>query len=65
MADILNDDGYRVDGRRCDELRRIVCKVGHVSEADGSAYVEQGNTKVVATIFGPHSIVSSLDVWLP
>ena len=26
------------------------------SQADGSAYVEQGNTKVLAAVYGPHEV---------
>eukprot|EP01114_Cavostelium_apophysatum_P015881 TRINITY_DN4415_c0_g1_i2.p1 TRINITY_DN4415_c0_g1~~TRINITY_DN4415_c0_g1_i2.p1 ORF type:complete len:252 (+),score=23.22 TRINITY_DN4415_c0_g1_i2:104-757(+) len=28
------------------------------SRADGSAYFEQGNTKVIATVYGPHEVTS-------
>ena len=57
--EILSDDGYRADGRRSEELRRLVCRMGHIANADGSAYLEQGNTKVLASVFGPHAIVST------
>ncbi|KAJ1519485.1 hypothetical protein ONE63_004771 [Megalurothrips usitatus] len=52
--ELLSDQGLRLDGRRPDELRNIRCKIGVFSQADGSAYIEQGNTKVLATVYGPH-----------
>jgi len=53
-ADLLSDQGFRIDGRRPGELRRVQCKMGVFSQADGSSYLEQGNTKVLAAIYGPH-----------
>lgn len=50
---------FRIDGRRSHELRKIQCKLGVFSQADGSAYVEQGNTKVLAAVYGPHEIRGS------
>ena len=52
--DILSDQGYRIDGRKPHELRRIRCNLSVFMQADGSAYIEQGNTKVLAAIYGPH-----------
>ncbi|XP_034253233.1 exosome complex component RRP41 [Thrips palmi] len=52
--ELLSDQGLRLDGRRPEELRNIRCKLGVFSQADGSAYLEQGNTKVLATVYGPH-----------
>lgn len=52
--EILSPEGLRLDGRRAHELRKIVCKVGVFSQADGSAYIEMGNTKALATVYGPH-----------
>ena len=54
--DLISDEGFRIDGRRPNELRRIQCKMGVYSQADGSAYIEQGNTKVLATVYGPHEV---------
>ncbi|KAK3910519.1 Exosome complex component RRP41 [Frankliniella fusca] len=52
--ELLTDQGLRLDGRRPNELRNIKCKMGVYNQADGSAYIEQGNTKVLATVYGPH-----------
>jgi len=39
------------------ELRRIRCSLGVFAQADGSAYLEQGNTKVLAAVYGPHEVL--------
>nr|CAG4640291.1 EOG090X0BHT [Daphnia pulex] len=52
--ELLSDQGLRIDGRKPNELRRIRCSLGIFSQADGSAYLEQGNTKVLAAVYGPH-----------
>ena len=48
--ELLSDQGLRADGRRANELRRIRCRQGVFGQADGSAYLEQGNTKVLAAV---------------
>lgn len=53
---IINVIGLRLDGRRAHELRRIQCDMGVLTQADGSAKLEQGNTKVLATVYGPHDV---------
>ncbi|CAG8604249.1 14230_t:CDS:2 [Acaulospora colombiana] len=45
--------GLRQDGRRANELRKIKCKPSVLSQADGSSYIEQGNTKCLAAVYGP------------
>ncbi|XP_076454684.1 exosome complex component RRP41-like [Babylonia areolata] len=54
--ELLSDQNYRVDGRRPNELRKIECRLGVFRQADGSAYIEQGNTKVLAAVYGPHEV---------
>ncbi|MEM0083584.1 MAG: exosome complex exonuclease Rrp41 [Candidatus Nezhaarchaeales archaeon] len=53
---LIDSDGRRVDGRRPDEIRDIKIKVGILENADGSAYVEQGNTKIYAAVYGPREV---------
>jgi len=53
---LLSEYGLRVDGRRPNELRQIRCKLGVFNQPDGSAYLEQGNTKVLAAVYGPHEV---------
>ena len=43
----------RVDGRRWNELRRINAQISTQAAADGSSYLEMGNTKVLCTVAGP------------
>eukprot|EP00730_Choanoeca_flexa_P015852 TRINITY_DN7373_c0_g1_i1.p1 TRINITY_DN7373_c0_g1~~TRINITY_DN7373_c0_g1_i1.p1 ORF type:complete len:244 (+),score=22.40 TRINITY_DN7373_c0_g1_i1:123-854(+) len=49
----INPEGLRQDGRRPKELRQLRVKLGVFPSADGSAYLEQGNTKVMCVIRGP------------
>ncbi|KAI9784201.1 MAG: Exosome non-catalytic core component [Peltula sp. TS41687] len=43
----------RLDGRRWNELRRLHGQVSTQAAADGSSYLEMGNTKVICTVAGP------------
>ncbi|KAF2669287.1 ribosomal protein S5 domain 2-like protein [Microthyrium microscopicum] len=43
----------RLDGRRWNELRRIHAVISSQPAADGSSYLEMGNTKVICTVTGP------------
>lgn len=54
MENMEDQSGLRQDGRRALELRQIRIKLGVFGQADGSAYIEHGNTKVLATVYGPH-----------
>ena len=53
---LIREDGFRHDGRKPDELRPIKMEVGVLSNADGSAYVEFGGTKVLAAVYGPREV---------
>jgi exosome complex component RRP41 len=55
-VEILSPEGFRLDGRRPGELRRLVCRMGVFSQADGSCYIEMGNTKTLAAVYGPHEV---------
>ncbi len=50
---LISPDGTRHDGRRPDELRPVTMKVGVLANADGSALVEFGRTRVIAAVYGP------------
>lgn len=43
----------RLDGRRWGELRRVSAQISTQAAADGSAYLEMGNTKIICTVAGP------------
>ncbi|MEM2725753.1 MAG: exosome complex exonuclease Rrp41, partial [Candidatus Bathyarchaeia archaeon] len=53
---LIDENGLRVDGRRPDELRPIKMEVGVLSNADGSAYIEQGKSKILAAVYGPREV---------
>jgi exosome complex component RRP41 len=53
---LIDAKGLRTDGRKLDELRPIHLEVGYLSRADGSAYIEHGNNKVVAAVYGPREL---------
>lgn len=54
--ELVSPEGLRLDGRKCHELRKITCKKGIFLNADGSASIEHGNTKVLASVYGPHEV---------
>ncbi|GJN15186.1 hypothetical protein PR202_gb02080 [Eleusine coracana subsp. coracana] len=48
--------GFRVDGRRPNEMRQLKGEIGVVARADGSALFEMGNTRVIAAVYGPREV---------
>ncbi|NXY87310.1 EXOS4 protein, partial [Alcedo cyanopectus] len=64
-GELLSDEGYRADGRRPTELRKVRARMGVFAQADGSAYIEQGNTKALAVVYGPHEMRGSRSKALP
>ena len=60
ITNVFGHAGFRVDGRRPNELRKVACKLGVLQQADGSAYLEQGNTRVLASVYGPHDVSSNV-----
>jgi exosome complex component RRP41 len=53
---LLSPEGLRIDGRRLNELRPIKIVAGALHQADGSAYVEWGQNKVMAAVYGPREV---------
>jgi exosome complex component RRP41 len=53
---LIDKKGLRLDGRKPDELRPIKIEVGALSNADGSAYIEQGKNKILAAVYGPREL---------
>lgn len=52
--EFLTPEGYRIDGRKAEEIRHLQCRIGGLSsKADGSAMVQLGCTKVVSYVYGP------------
>jgi exosome complex component RRP41 len=50
---LIDENGIRGDGRKPDQLRPIRIEAGVLKRADGSAYLEWGNNKVMAAVYGP------------
>ena len=48
--------GVRTDGRKPNDLRNIRIDVGPLERADGSAYIEWGNNKILAAVYGPREV---------
>ena len=46
----------RPDGRKFDELRNMIAKVGVVPNADGSAMFAFGDTVAIAAVYGPRQL---------
>ncbi|MFX0011247.1 MAG: exosome complex exonuclease Rrp41 [Candidatus Hermodarchaeota archaeon] len=53
---LFREDGKRLDGREKHELRPIKMEVGVIDNADGSAYLEWGNNKIFAAVYGPREV---------
>lgn len=53
---LFREDGKRLDGRDKYELRPIKMEVGVLKNADGSAYLEWGNNKIFAAVYGPRDV---------
>ena len=58
-VDLLSEEGYRIDGRRPQDVRKVACRLGIFEQADGSSFFEMGNTRVLAAVYGPHEVRSS------
>jgi exosome complex component RRP41 len=52
----IDNNGLRLDGRKADQIRDIKIEVGVLSRADGSCYLEMGNNKVIAAVYGPREV---------
>jgi exosome complex component RRP41 len=50
---ITSNDYIREDGRSFDQLRSLKIKSGVLKRADGSAYLEVGGNKILASVYGP------------
>jgi len=49
-------DGKRINGRAFDQIRDAKIVAGVLGRADGSAYVELGNNKIYAAVYGPRQV---------
>ncbi|MPC66947.1 Exosome complex component RRP41 [Portunus trituberculatus] len=56
--EVISPEGLRQDGRTALCLRDISCRLGLYERPNGSAYIEMGNTKVLAAVYGPREVLS-------
>ncbi|TGC10539.1 exosome complex exonuclease Rrp41 [Methanolobus halotolerans] len=52
----IDENGLRLDGRQIDEIRPMTIKIGVLSRADGSCYMEWGNNKILVAVYGPREL---------
>jgi exosome complex component RRP41 len=53
----LIENGKRLDGRKPEDIRPIKIEAGVLHRAEGSCYLEWGNNKVLAAVYGPREAV--------
>jgi len=53
---LLDENGIRCDGRKVDETRKVTIKAGVLKNAEGSAYIEFGDNKILVGVFGPRDV---------
>ena len=53
----LFEKGKRLDGRKPDEMRKIKIEAGVLHRAEGSCYLEWGDNKVLAAVYGPREAI--------
>ncbi|MDK2911247.1 MAG: exosome complex component [Methanolobus sp.] len=52
----IDENGLRLDGRQINEIRQMKIKIGVLSRADGSCYLEWGNNKILVAVYGPREL---------
>lgn len=57
-VEILNEGGFRSDGRRQYELREVTIDLSQQGQADGAAVITHGLTRVMVSVFGPREAKS-------
>jgi exosome complex component RRP41 len=53
---LLKKNGRRLDNRKLEELRPIKIEIGVLEKANGSVYIEWGNNKIIAAVYGPREV---------
>jgi len=53
---LIRENGLRADDRTVATVRPIFARVGAISRARGSSYVELGRTKVICAVYGPREV---------
>ena len=53
---LLDENGIRSDGRKVNETRKVTIKAGVLKNANGSAYIEFGDNKILVGVYGPRDV---------
>ena len=53
---LLDENGIRSDGRKINETRKVSITAGVLKNANGSAYVEFGENKILVGVYGPRDV---------
>ena len=53
---LLDENGIRSDGRKVNETRKVSIKAGVLKNANGSAYIEFGDNKILVGVYGPRDV---------
>ena len=53
---LLDENGIRCDGRKVNETRKVTIKAGVLKNANGSAYIEFGDNKILVGVYGPRDV---------
>ena len=53
---LLDENGIRCDGRKINETRKVSIKAGVLKNANGSAYIEFGQNKILVGVYGPRDV---------
>ena len=56
VPELLDAHGKRIDGRGLHDLRPLKIEAGVLQRATGSAFVEWGENKVMAAVYGPREV---------
>ena len=60
---LLDEKGIRCDGRKINETRKVSIKAGVLKNANGSAYIEFGENKIlVGKIYSVWSLIQKLSL---
>ncbi|OKY78465.1 MAG: Ribonuclease PH [Candidatus Methanohalarchaeum thermophilum] len=54
--EFIDEEGKRVDGRDLNELRPVKIEANVLNRADGSCYIELGDNKIYAAVYGPREV---------
>ncbi|KAK4004936.1 hypothetical protein OUZ56_006663 [Daphnia magna] len=58
---LIGSNQVRKDKRKPTDARPLFLRTGIISQAKGSAYIEQGNTKLVCGVYGPREVQKKSD----